>query len=466
VWEQAKVAVSRSGGLRRELGLGSAAAAVAGEAIAVGIFLTPAGMAKSLGSPFWLLVVWLFMGAISMSGALCFGELAARYPEAGGLYVYLREAFGERIGFLYGWMSLLVMDPGVTAALAVGGATYGAYIFGWSSTVAKLVAIMTVAVICAVNMLNTRVAAGVLRYITWLKFAILALLVVWAVVFRLGSWSHFVPFVAQRPGSTPLLPAVAGALVAAFYSFGGWWDVSKIAGEVKDPARTLPRALVLGVLGVVAAYVLVSGVFIYLVPLGSVTSDQTFVAQAGAILFGKTGADLLAGAVVICVTGSVAALIMLCPRVYYAMARDGVFLQAVAQLHPLFGTPMRAIGIQGIMTALLVALGAFDQIIAYFIFVAVLFIGLTVTTLFIFRRRERGRVAAVTTPGYPFTPVAFLALVVLLLALTMMRAPQQALMGCAVVLLGLPVYALLQHGHIVPADDAQAILENAVDERR
>ncbi len=440
--EQTIAAVSRSGGLRRELGLGSAAAAVAGEAIAVGIFLTPAGMARSLGSPFWLLMVWLFMGAISMSGALCFGELAARYPEAGGLYVYLRQAYGERIGFLYGWMSLLVMDPGITAALAVGGATYGSYIFGWNGTAAKLIAIATVAVICAVNMLNIRLAAGVLRYLTWLKFGVLALLVVWALLFRLGSWSHFVPFVAQRPGSTPLLPAVAGALVAAFYSFGGWWDVSKIAGEVKDPARTLPRALVLGVLGVVAAYVLVSGVFLYLVPLGSVTSDQTFVAQAGAILFGRTGADLLAGAVVICVLGSVAALIMLCPRVYYAMARDGVFLHSVARLHPVFGTPVRAIAIQGIMTSLLVAVGAFDQIIAYFIFVAVLFIGLTVTTLFVFRGRDHEQ-AAVKTPGYPYTPLAFLALVVLLLALTMLRAPRQALLGCAVVLLGLPVYALL-----------------------
>lgn len=463
--EQTKAAASRPGGLRRELGLGSAAAAVAGEAIAVGIFLTPAGMAKSLGSPFWLLVVWLFMGTISMSGALCFGELAARYPEAGGLYIYLREAYGERIGFLYGWMSLLVMDPGVTAALAVGGATYASYIFGWSPTIAKLFAIATVAVICAVNMLNIRVAAGVLRYLTGLKFGILALLVVWALVFRLGSWSHFVPFVAQRAGSLPLVPALGSALVAASYSFGGWWDVSKIAGEVKDPTRTLPRALVLGVLGVVAAYVLVSGVFLYLVPLDSVTSDQTFVAQAGAILFGKTGADLLAGAVVVCVTGSVAALIMLCPRVYYAMARDGVFLPSVAQLHPIFGTPVRAIGIQGIMTSLLVALGAFDQIIAYFIFAAVLFIGLTVTTLFVFRRRQRGTAAAVKTPGYPYTPMAFLGMVILLLTLTMLRAPRQALLGCAVVLLGVPVYALLQRGHTVPADNAEPLLERLLNRR-
>ena len=464
--EQTTAAASRRGGLRRELGLGSAAAAVAGEAIAVGIFLTPAGMAKSLGSPFWLLAVWLFMGAITVSGALCFGELATRYPEAGGLYVYLREAFGERIGFLYGWMSLLVMDPGVTAAGAVGMATYASYIFGWSPLVAKLVAIAYVALICVLNMLNTRVAAGLLRYVTWLKLAILALIVVWALVLRLGSWSHFAPFVAQRPGSLALLPALGGALVAAFYSFGGWWDVSKIAGEIKDPARTLPRALVLGVLGVVAAYVLVSGVFLYLVPVESVTSDQTFVAQAGAILFGKTGADLLAGAVVICVGGSVAVLIMVCPRVYYAMARDGVFLPSVAQLHPVFGTPVRAIGIQGVMTALLVALGAFDQIISYFICVAVFFIGLTVATLFVFRRRERGAVVKLATPGYPLTPIAFLAMEVVLLALTMMGAPRQSLLGCAVVLLGVPVYALLQRRHIVPVDEVEPSLSTAVDEGR
>src|SRR5215831_5457427 len=190
---QAPRSATNPGGLHRQLGLGSAAAAVAGEAIAVGIFLTPAGMAKALGSPFWLLAAWLFMGAITISGALCFGELSARFPEAGGLYVYLREAYGERIAFLYGWMSLLVMDPGVTAALAVGGAGYGAFIFGWNPLASKLVAIATVAVLCAINMLNTRAGAGFLRYVTWLKLGVLGVIVVWALAFRLGSWTHFSP---------------------------------------------------------------------------------------------------------------------------------------------------------------------------------------------------------------------------------------------------------------------------------
>ena len=430
--------------LRRELGLGSAAAAVAGEAIAVGIFLTPAGMAKSLGSPFWLLVVWLTLGALTLSGALCFGELAARFPQAGGLYIYLREAYGSRIAFLYGWMSLFVMDPGITAAIAVGMAAYASYIVSWPPIVTKLVAIAAIIVLCFLNILNTRIGAGLLRALTWLKFAILGVLVVWALVFHLGSWSHFTPFVAQHPGSTPLLPALAGALVAAFFSFGGWWDVSKIAGEVKDPTRTLPRALVLGVLAVIAAYIVVSAIFIYLVPIESVTSDQTFVAQAGAVLFGRIGADLLAGAVVICVLGTLAALIMVCPRVYYAMAKDRVFLSSVARTHPVHGTPARAIMIQGVMSSILVLLGTFDQILGYLIFSAVFFLGLTVAGLFFLRRRSHDQLPSVATPGYPITPLLFLLLVAAMLLLMAMRSPRQAALGVLVVLAGLPVYEIIQ----------------------
>lgn len=431
-------------GLRRELGLGSAAAAVAGEAIAVGIFLTPAGMAKSLGSPFWLLTVWMVMGAITLSGALSLGELAARYPEAGGLYVYLREAFGPGAAFLYGWMSLLVMDPGITAAMAVGLATYLSYIFTCSAVAAKAIAVSSILLLAGVNMIGAGVGAGILRALTWLKFAVLALIVFWAFAFRLGSWSHFVPFVAQRPGSTPLLPALGGALVAAFFSFGGWWDVSKIGGEVKDPTRILPRALVLGVLLVILAYALVSAVFVYLVPLDHVTSDRAFVAQAGEVLFGRTGATLLSGCVVVCVLGSLAALILLSPRVYYAMARDGVFLASVARPHPRFGTPVRAIAIQAAMASLLVLLGSFEQIIAYFIFVAVLFLGLTVLGVFVLRRKSSGAKPTVAAPGYPYTPIAFLILVATLLVLLMAGKPRQALLGCAVVLAGVPVYAMIR----------------------
>src|SRR5271170_5783237 len=276
-------------GLRRQLGLGSAAAVVAGEAIAVGIFLTPAGMAKSLASPFWLLIVWLAVGTMTLCGALCFGELAGRFPSAGGPYVYLRESFGPLTAFLYGWMSLSVLDPGLTAAFAVGFAAYAAYIFHWPPLLVKFAAIAAIWAICVLNIFSTRISAGFLRWITWLKFAVLATLTVWALIFRLGSWSNFVPFLAQRQGALPLVPALGAAVVSAFFSFGGWWDATKIAGEVRDPGRTLPRALVLGVLAVTAVYIVISAVFIYLVPIEKVGSDSTFVAQAGAFLSGPRG---------------------------------------------------------------------------------------------------------------------------------------------------------------------------------
>src|ERR1700691_2678407 len=275
--------------LRRQLGVGSAAAIVAGEAIAVGIFLTPAGMAKSLASPFWLLIVWLAVGAMTLSGALCFGELAGRFPSAGGAYVYLRESFGPLTAFLYGWMSLLVLDPGLTAAFAVGFAAYAAYIFHWPPWIVKIAALVAIWAICALNIFSTRISAGFLRWITWLKFAVLATLTVWALAFRLGSWSNFVPFVAQRSGALPLAPALGAALVGAVFCFGGWWGAATVAGEVRDPGRTLPRALALGVVAVTAVYIVISAVFIYLVPIEKVASDGTFVAQAGEVLFGPAG---------------------------------------------------------------------------------------------------------------------------------------------------------------------------------
>ncbi len=430
--------------LRRELGLASATALVSGECIAVGIFLTPAGMAKALGSPMWLLFVWLAVGAMTMTGALCYGELASRFPRAGGVYVYLQEAFGRRIAFLYGWMCLLVMDPGLTASLATGTAAYAAYIFHWSPTVTKLAAILAIWTLCSMNILSVRLSAGFMRWITWLKLGILALVSVWAIVFHLGSWSNFLPFVAQRPGSLSLGPALGVGMMAAFYSFGGWWEVSKIAGEVRDPGRTLQRAMILGVLLVTTVYVLVSAVFLYLVPLDKVASDETFVAQVGAILFGPTGGIIFAAIVVICVLGGLAGFVISAPRVYYAMAQDGLFLPAVARLHPKFGTPAAAIAIQGAIGTLLVVVSSFQQIISYFIFVAVFFIGLAAAGVFRMRNASPSPASAILTPGYPFTPLVYLTFMTLTLVVLGMHAPRESAMGVVVVLAGVPVYQVFQ----------------------
>jgi len=431
-------------GLKRELGLGSTTAAVIGGIIAVGIFLTPAGMAKALGSPFWLLLVWLVVGGMTMSGALCFGELAARFPRAGGAYVYLQESYGPRIAFLFGWMCLLVMDPAVTASLATGLAGYFAYIVPLPPLAIRFVGVAVICALCVMNIVSIRVSAAFLRWTTWLKLGLLGFLTIWAFAFRLGSWSNFAPFVAQRPGSLPLAPALGVGAVGAFFSFGGWWDVGKIAGEVRDPGRTLPRALLFGMLAVTVVYVVVSAVFLYLVPLDKVSSDETFVAQAGAVLFGPPGGIIFAAIVIICLIGSLAALIISAPRVYYAMAQDGLFMKAVAHTHPRFGTPANAIVIQGTIASSLVLIGSFEQIISYAIFIVVFFLGLTVASLFILRPRRQAGESVILTPGYPVTPLVFLLLVVLMLALVGARSPRGALLGVVVVLAGLPVYEIFR----------------------
>ena len=329
--------------LKRQIGLRTATALIVGEVIAVGIFLTPAGMAKSLGSPAWLLVVWLLMGGMALCGALCYGELAARFPEAGGGYVYLREAFGRPIAFLYGWMALLVMDPGLTAALAVGLASYVGYIFQLSPAGLKAVAVGAILFVALVNIRGVKLGGWLIRWLTIFKLGLIGMVIIGGFGLRAGDWSNFQPLAAQRPGSAPLLGALAGGIVGAFFSFGGWWDLTKLAGEVRDPERTLPRALIYGVTILTAVYILTSAAFMYLVPLEQVTSGETFIAQAGEVLFGRLGAQVLSGIVIVAVFGSLAAVVMSAPRVYFAMARDGLFIPAVAAVHPRYATPARAI---------------------------------------------------------------------------------------------------------------------------
>jgi basic amino acid/polyamine antiporter, APA family len=417
--------------LRRQLGLASLVMLVVGEVVGVGIFLTPAQMARSLGSPFWLLVVWLLMGLMALCGALCYGALAGKFPEAGGGYVYLREAWGQGIAFLYGWKCLFVLDPGLTAAFGVGLASYAAYIAQLAPLTQKLLAIAAILSLGGLNVLGLRLGAGFTRWLSVLKLSLLGFLIVWGVLRGLGDWSHLVPFVAQRPGSLPLRSALAAGMVSAFFSFAGWWDAAKVAGEARDPARTVPRALLLGVSIVTLVYILTTAAFLYLVPLERVTTGEAFAAQAGEALFGPAGATVFSVVVMVSVLGSLASFMTAAPRVYYAMARDGVFLRAAGVVHPRFGTPARAILIQAGLASLLVALGNFEQIVAYFIFVTVLFVALTVAAVL----RVRPRASS-----YSFAATVFLALALVLLLLLAVNNPWQALLGTAVVALGWPVY--------------------------
>jgi APA family basic amino acid/polyamine antiporter len=433
--------------LARQLGLASATALVVAEVIGVGIFLTTAGMARSLGSPFWLLAVWLVTGVGAIGGAICFGALAARRPEAGGPYVFLREAYGRPAGFLYGWLSMLVTDPGITAAVAVGLASYVGYLVPLSAWGRRGVAVAAILLLAAVNIRGVRLGSGVIRGLAWLKLGLLGFLVLWGLALGRGDWGNLVPLVAQRPGSQPLAPALIGGMIAAFFSLGGWWDVSKLAGEIRDPGRTLPRALLLGVGLVTLVYVLITLVFLYLVPLERIESREAFAALAGEALFGREGGVVLTLVVLVAVAGSLAALLMAMPRVYFALARDGLFFHSVAALHPRFQTPARAIAIQAVLGSLISVLGTFDEILAYFVVPTVVFVALTVGSVFLLRRREPLATGPgpgpLVIPWHPLPPLLFLVPTAGLMALMAADKPAHTGIGLAVVLLGLPVYAIV-----------------------
>jgi APA family basic amino acid/polyamine antiporter len=424
----------------RQFGLWTAVAIIIGQVIGVGIFLAPAGMAKAVGSPFWLLVIWLVMGAMALSGALCYGELASRFPEAGGSYVYLREAYGRKAAFLYGWMVMLVLDPGLTAAFAVGLADYAGYLVEISPAGKRILAISAVLIIGAINILGARVGANFLKALTLLKIGTLLFLVGYGFLGVFGSWENFSPFFTLRERPDFLVGTLAGGVIGAFFAFAGWWEVSRMAGEVKNAERNLPRALTIGVISITVIYILTSAVFLYLVPLSQVVNDETFAAQAGEVLFGRLGGAVFASIVVVSILGTLTAYLMASPRVYYAMARDGLFFQTFGDLHPRFKTPHRATAIQMGLAGVLILLGNFNQIISYFFFVVVFFIALTVAGLFIIRKQE---FAGYKTPLYPFTPVFFIVLTAIVLFMIAMQNPLQSFLGVGVVLLGIPVYAFL-----------------------
>ena len=427
--------------VRRTLGLWPASALVIGHTIAVGIFLTPAELVGALSSPGLVITLWVVFGLLVLFGAFSFGELASRHPQAGGPYVFLREAWGPRVAFLYGWQCLLVMDPGVTAALAAGLAEYLPVMFPGAATHARWWAVAAIWVLAGLNLSGINVSAGVMTGMTALKLAALAGITTLAFVSGSGSQTHFDPFWARRPGAMPIGEALALASVAAFFSFGGFWEVSRVAGEVRDPKRTLPRALALGVGVIAAAYLLTTLAFIYLVRPEQAASAAAFTASAGGALFGSAGARILAAIVVLSILASMMGLLLMAPRVYYAMSQDGLFPRAIARLHPRRGVPDRATFLLAALATGFTLVGTFQQIVLYFIGTAFAFIAVAVSGLFVLRRRD-ANYAGFRTPGYPIAPALFVALVAVVVALVLVARPLQALAGMVVVLCGVPAYRI------------------------
>ena len=309
----------------RELGLWSATALVVGHTIGVGIFLTPAGLIGALASPALTLGLWIVCGAIVVAGALTFGELASRYPQAGGPYVYLREGWGERIAFLYGWQALLIMDPGITAALASGSSQYLVVLWPSATGAERAIAVVVIWLLAALNMLGLKFSARVFDALTIFKLLAFAAVIMLAFTVGAGSWANFVTSNAARASAPPLPEGLAIGLVSVFFSFAGFWEASRVAAEVRDPRRTLPFAFGLGVACVTLLYVTTTCAFMYLVPGDQATSASAFARRAGEAMLGAAGPPVLAAVVLLSVVTSTMALLMMAPRLYVAMSLDGLF---------------------------------------------------------------------------------------------------------------------------------------------
>jgi APA family basic amino acid/polyamine antiporter len=440
----ARVSGSKSPAAQRALGVWPATALVVGHTIAVGIFLTPAELIGALASPGLTLGLWMVSGAIVLAGAFTFGELASRYPLAGGPYIYLKEGWGEQAAFLYGWQALLVMDPGVTAALATGVSGYIVVLWPAGHGGERWLAVAVIWALAAVSMAGLTLSSRVLAAITAVKVLAFAAIVAAAFTAGNGSWSHYDPLLARRNNVVPLAEALALGLVSVFFSFGGFWEASRIASEVRNAPRTIPVALSVGVTVVTVIYISITAAFIYLVPVASATSASAFAQRAGEAMLGDAGPFVLALVVVLSVIASALALLIMAPRLYVAMSSDGLFPSRLAAVNPTAGTPARATALLALLATVFVFVGTFQQIVAFFMCTTLGFIALAAAALLVVRRRAPD--APFRSPGYPITAVAFVLLVVAVVLLIAVNRPLQALAGFAIVLLGVPAYWMITRG--------------------
>ena len=419
--------------LVRGLGVWGAASLVVGNIVGSGIFLVSSSMMRGVGTPEAVFLVWIFVGLLSLSGALAYAELGAMLPHSGGDYVYLREAYGRMWGFLYGWTKFLVMTTAAMATLATAFALYLTILF--PSLHLKVVAVVVLAVLGAVNYFGVRAGGAVQTFFTVLKVALLLALVLAALVFGAewgdAQWSHL-------RTSIPVQAPVSGfvlALVAALWAYQGWNDLNLAGGEVADPQKNIPRSLLLGTVAVGLLYLLTNLAYFYVLPAAEVAGD---VARR---LFGGWGSDAVALAALISIFGALNGSILSGARVPYAMARDGLMFGQLAAVHPRFYSPHVAVVVQTIIGALISLTGTFQQLFTYAIFANWCFYGLGVGSLFVLRRKHPEWPRPYRAWGYPVIPALF---VVISAALVVMILRQQewwrSLVGLGMIGLGVPAY--------------------------
>lgn len=437
---------SPSAGYRRTLGLFSGTMSVVGGIIGSGIFINPAIVAQRVGTAGLTLGVWILGGAIALIGAFCYGELGQRRPRAGGSYVYIREALGPLPAFLYGWALLLVVATGAIAAVAYTFASYATAILGLSPSFITPLAAGAIVLCSAINYIGVAPGALTTNIFTVLKLAALGFLIVAGLTAAEGSGLATGAAALPAPGgASPVAVAVAMALVPVLFAYGGWQQTNNIAEEIIAPERNLPRALVLGVVIVVAVYLLANVTYLRTLGPAGLAASTAPAADALRARFGAAGANLIGAGIAVSTFGFLNLVILVSPRVYQAVAADGLFFPAFARLHPRFRTPSAAIVVQGAWGVLLLLTGKYGQLLDYVVFCDWIFFGLAVVSLMVIRRRDReAGVAeppdAFRVPGWPLAPLAFIAAALYVVAGSIRSNPMNALLGTGILALGVPVY--------------------------
>jgi APA family basic amino acid/polyamine antiporter len=427
------------------LGLLTATLLIVGSSIGSGIFRLPASMAAQVGTPWLLLGVWVLCGLLSIAGALTFAEMGAMFPRAGGQYVFLREAFGDRPAFLYGWTFFWVIQTGIIAAVAFAFAGFLSFLVPLTPFQVKLVAMGLILLLSAVNYVGVRYGGLVSNLFTVVKLGAIAALLVLGFVLASPSTSFDLPIV--EPNATGVVGAVGLAMAAAFFAYDGWNQSAFVASEIKNPQRNVPLSMILGTLTVMTVYVLANLVYVYVLPFDQViaTADTgTLGAEVARAILGPVGATLVTVAILVSVFGTVNAYVLSGPRVYYAMAKDGMSYKGFASVSPRFSTPDFAILLQAEWACLLVLTGSFNDLVNFSVFAIWLFYGIAGLAFFRLRKTHAHLPRPYKTLGYPVVPILFIATSVFIVVNTLVTDTRNALFGLLLILSGIPVLLFLE----------------------
>ncbi|MBZ5646159.1 MAG: amino acid permease [Acidobacteriia bacterium] len=443
--------------LVRGLSLLDSVLLLVGGIIGSAVFLAVSDVAEHLSDPRLFLAVWVIGGGISLLACFAFAELGAMFPSAGGQYIYLREAYGEFYGFLFGWMVLFINFSGTVAALAVGFATYGDEVLpygakqalleigGWSVTRGQVVALLAIAVLTWVNVIGLRRVAVMQNIATWMKFAAIAVFVVLGVAIGKGSGANFTT-PAPNSHPIPLLFAVVVALNGVFFAYDGWNYITCAAGEVKNPQRNIPRALVLGVIAVAIIYVSLNVVYLYALPLAQIKDERTIAKAAAITLFAPGVGRWISLLITVSCFGAASACILAGARVVYAMACDRAFFPQLSYVHPRYRTPSLALVVLGAWSGVLALSGKYDELYTYVMFVGVIAYVATVAGVFVLRKKRPDAERPYRCTGYPFVPALYLVAASVWAAIVAYEKPKEAIAGAVIMLIGVPGYVYWRRG--------------------